>query len=80
MTYRGRVKNGAVVLDAPAALPEGAAVEVVVVTAPPQRPPINSIDELRGQDVEDDAFEGFDETLREWRKEPWRRAPQEPLE
>jgi hypothetical protein len=82
MTYRGHVKNGAVVLDAPAALPEGAAVEVVVVTTPmqQQRPPISSIDELRGQDVEDDAFEGFDETLREWRKEPWRLTPQEPLE
>ena len=28
MTYRGRVKNGAVVLDPPADLPEGAAVEM----------------------------------------------------
>lgn len=29
MTYRGRVKNGVVVLDPPASLPEGAEVEVV---------------------------------------------------
>ena len=31
MSYRGRVKDGAIVLDVPAALPEGAVVEVVVV-------------------------------------------------
>lgn len=29
MTFRGRVKNGVIVLDAPCALPEGAEVEVV---------------------------------------------------
>jgi len=28
MTYRGKVKNGVIVLDAPASLPEGAEVEV----------------------------------------------------
>lgn len=28
MTYRGRVKNGVIVLDEPAALPEGVAVDV----------------------------------------------------
>ena len=28
MTYRGRVKNGVIVLDPPAVLPEGAEVEV----------------------------------------------------
>jgi hypothetical protein len=28
MTYRGRVKNGVIVLDPPATLPEGAEVEV----------------------------------------------------
>lgn len=28
MTYRGRVKNGVIVLDEPSALPEGAVVEV----------------------------------------------------
>lgn len=28
MTYRGRVKNGVIVLDSPAILPEGAEVEV----------------------------------------------------
>ncbi|MGQ9649911.1 MAG: hypothetical protein ACUVXJ_07360 [Phycisphaerae bacterium] len=29
MTYRGRVKNGVVILDPPACLPEGVEVEVV---------------------------------------------------
>jgi hypothetical protein len=28
MTYRGKIKNGAVVLDQPAALPDGVEVEV----------------------------------------------------
>jgi hypothetical protein len=28
VTYRGKVKNGVIVLDAPASLPEGAEVEV----------------------------------------------------
>lgn len=32
MTYRGRVKNGVIVLDPPASLPEGAEVEVVPTT------------------------------------------------
>lgn len=31
MTHRGRMHNGVVVLDAPAEIPEGAAVEVRVV-------------------------------------------------
>lgn len=31
MTYRGRVKNGVIVLDPPASLPEGAEVEVSAV-------------------------------------------------
>lgn len=31
MTYRGRVKNGVIVLDLPAALPEGAEVDVKAV-------------------------------------------------
>jgi hypothetical protein len=32
---------------------------------------IQSIDQLRGDDLAD-AFEGFDETLEEWRRQPWR--------
>jgi hypothetical protein len=36
MTYRGHVKNGTVVLDEPAALPEGAAVEVAVLDGAPK--------------------------------------------
>ncbi|MCP4642664.1 MAG: hypothetical protein GY851_19620 [bacterium] len=34
MTYKGRVKNGAVVLDDPVDLPEGALVKVDVFTIP----------------------------------------------
>ena len=34
MTYRGRVKNGVVVLDPPAALAEGAEVEVHLLEQP----------------------------------------------
>jgi hypothetical protein len=38
MTYRGRVQDGAVVLDEPARLPEGAEVEVKVGTEQARRP------------------------------------------
>jgi hypothetical protein len=34
MVYRGHVKDGMIVLDGPASLPEGAAVEVAVLPAP----------------------------------------------
>jgi hypothetical protein len=81
MTYRGHVRNGTVVLDEPAHLPEGASVEVNVVDAAGKPPPITSIDQLRGEDLGDDAFgEDFDQALRQWRNEPWRLSPQEPLE
>jgi hypothetical protein len=33
MTYRGRVKDGVIVLDPPVVLPEGAVVEVATVPA-----------------------------------------------
>jgi hypothetical protein len=33
MTYRGRVKNGEILLDEPVRLPEGAIVHIDVVTA-----------------------------------------------
>ncbi len=82
MTYRGQVRNGAVVLDPPAELPEGAAVEVNLVSSPErQRPPIVSIEQLRGGDLGDDPFgDDFDETIRKWRNEPWRASSQESLE
>jgi len=35
MTYKGHVENGVVVLEEPAALPEGTMVEVVALGAPP---------------------------------------------
>jgi hypothetical protein len=37
MTLQGHVKNGTIVFDPPVVLPEGAAVQVEVVTAPPRR-------------------------------------------
>jgi hypothetical protein len=79
LTYRGRVMNGAVVLDPPVQLPEGASVEVnVVATNAQQRPPITSIDELRGSDIGDNDFgDDFEQTIRSWRNEPWRSSPQE---
>jgi hypothetical protein len=41
VTYRGRVKNGVIVLDPPAALPEGCQVEVAPVLDE-SRPPAQS--------------------------------------
>jgi hypothetical protein len=77
MTYRGHVKNGAVVLESPVKLPEGAAVEVSVMV---RRPPIESIEQLRSKlpDADKDFGDDFDDTLRKWRNEPWRET--EPLE
>jgi hypothetical protein len=82
MTYRGHVRNGAVVLDDPAVLPEGAAVEVsVIAPSASEAGPITSIEELRGDDMGDDPFgPEFEQTIRKWRNEPWRSTPQEPLE
>lgn len=41
MTYRGHIKDGVVVLDEPAKLPEGAAVRVEAVTPDSDRPYAN---------------------------------------
>jgi hypothetical protein len=79
MTYRGHIRNGAVVLDTPAELPEGAAVEVSVVGPQARRPPIVSIDQLRSKLSGDPFGDDFEETIRKWRSEPWRTTPQEPL-
>ena len=73
MTYRGHVRNGAVVLDDPAVLPEGAAVEVsVIAPSATEAPPIRSLDELRSKLPGDPFGDSFEATLREWRQEPWR--------
>lgn len=40
MTYRGQVKNGQIMLDAPAELPEGAMVNVEVVDSGKREPTI----------------------------------------
>jgi hypothetical protein len=72
MTYRGHVKNGAVVLDTPAQLPEGAVVEVSAIDV---RRPVTSLEQLRSK-LPGDPFNGdeFEKTLREWRQEPWRES------
>jgi hypothetical protein len=38
MTYRGKVKNGVVVLDPPAVLPEGAEVQIISTNGEPLPP------------------------------------------
>jgi len=38
MTYRGMVKDGVIVLDDPAELPDGAEVNVTLVEVPPEVP------------------------------------------
>ena len=42
MILHGHIQNGAIVLDDPPPLPEGAAVEVQVFAAPPPQPGENS--------------------------------------
>ena len=34
--------------------------------------PIDSVNQLQASDELRDAFEGFDETFKLWRREPWR--------
>lgn len=80
MTYRGQVRKGAVVLDPPAELPEGATVEVSLVPTPAQRPPLASIELLRSKLPSDSFGAEFEETIRMWRGGAWRAWPQEPLE
>ncbi|MGA2233517.1 MAG: hypothetical protein ABSH22_21640 [Tepidisphaeraceae bacterium] len=46
MAYRGRVKNGVVVLDSPVALPDGTRVRVEVETAQPDFRIGKSVEEL----------------------------------
>src|SRR4051812_36528671 len=70
MIYRGHIKNGTVVLDLPAELPEGTPVEVTVLR--PVRPPITSIDQLRSKLSDSDFGEEFEQALRRRRSEPWR--------
>ena len=41
MVYRGRVKNGVIVLDPPASLPDGAEVEVVPTQEEPGIPTLS---------------------------------------
>jgi len=43
MTYRGHVRNGGVVLDEPVQLPEGAEVEVRVLSEEAQEPTVGDM-------------------------------------
>ncbi len=43
MTYKGHVKNGVVVLDEPAGLPDGAEVEVRPVEEPEREPTLGEM-------------------------------------
>jgi hypothetical protein len=47
MTYRGSMRNGVVVFDAPVPLAEGDAVEVQPLHAPPSRPVPGSPEAMR---------------------------------
>jgi hypothetical protein len=83
MTYRGHIKNGTVVLDAPVALPEGAVVRVEVELAASEFwtnktvdqlacelgvKPIQSIDELKGDRPKDESIDEFIASVREGRR------------
>jgi predicted DNA-binding antitoxin AbrB/MazE fold protein len=49
MTYKGHIKNGAVVLDQPVALPEGAEVKVDLVAEQPAVPLAESLKGVIGK-------------------------------
>ena len=49
MIYRGRVKNGVVVLDPPGALPEGVEVRVEIVPAESEGPLLDEQGQTLGQ-------------------------------
>jgi hypothetical protein len=49
MVYRGRVKNGALVLEPPAELPEGAEVRVEIVAPEGEEPLVDAEGQTLGQ-------------------------------
>ncbi|MGA2067377.1 MAG: hypothetical protein ABSG86_20570 [Thermoguttaceae bacterium] len=49
MVYRGKVKNGVVVLEPPSVLPEGAEVRVEIVPAENEGPLLDEAGETLGQ-------------------------------
>lgn len=49
MVYRGRVKNGVVVLDSPGVLPEGAEVRVEIVPSESKTPLLDDKGQTLGQ-------------------------------
>ena len=68
MVYHGRVRNGLVVLDPPAPLPEGAEVFLEVVEPRPNGEPARKAIDLmsfagRAKDLAEDASETIDKVL-----------------
>jgi hypothetical protein len=49
MVFRGRIKNGVVVLDSPIALPEGVEVRVEIVPAESEAPLLDAEGQTLGQ-------------------------------
>lgn len=50
----------------------GRDVEIIVVAEPPAGAGVRSIEELRSKLPGDPFGSDFDETLRQWRAQPWR--------
>ena len=62
MTYRGRIEHGLVVVDTPVPLPEGAAVEVVIIPSAVTSPVGKGLEALAGlaQGLPEDLAEDHD--------------------
>ncbi len=66
MTLRGHVKNGVIILDAPAQLPDGTEVRVETVPPPPTEPKPRRVGgQLRGKIWMADDFDEVPDDLRE---------------
>ena len=53
MTYRGRVKNGVIVLDPPVSLPEGEEVEIISKSKTSQGGPAEPVDSTKKHSLYD---------------------------
>jgi hypothetical protein len=65
MTYRGRIKQGVIVLEGDVSLPEGTEVAVEPISAPAEASVWSNLLKLAGQaqDLPDDAAENVDHYL-----------------
>jgi hypothetical protein len=71
MTWKGHVENGAIVLDDPVELPEGAIIRLEIETAPEEKQPVplsfaERFADVMGkaQSLPEDAAENHDHYLR----------------